>query len=77
MALEVMGDSHDPYGLSIMVMVEEGAKRVAVDVAVRVAKKEEADDEGTDGRKALDRVVSSELRRAVRCIDWIDSIRNG
>jgi len=77
MALEVMGDSHAPYGLSIMVMVEEDAKRVAVDVAVRVAKKDEADDEGADGRKALDRVVSSEVKRAVRCIDWIGSVRSG
>jgi len=77
MALEVMGDSHAPYGLSIMVMVKKGAKRVVVDAAVRVAKKEEADDEGTDGRKAQDRDVRSEVKRVVRCIDWIGSVRSG
>ena len=79
MDLEVMGDVHDPYGLSIIVEVEDVAKqRAAFDLLEKGAMYDEGS--GEDGgrrRKAEhrnggddgdDRVVSSEVKRdAVRC----------
>lgn len=75
--MEVMGDVHDPYGLSIIVEVEDVAKqqRAAFDLLVEKGAMydEGSGEDGGRRRKAEhrnggdDRVVSSEVKRdAVR-----------
>ena len=78
--MEVMGDVHDPYGLSIIVEVEDVTKqRAAFDLLVEKGAMydEGSGEDGGRWRKAEhrnggddgdDRVVSSEVKRdAVRC----------